>query len=155
MTLKRRDFINLSAIVAATGIAGISSCTANAQTKEKRSAMKDLQPMTKDVVPITVQEREARIEKAQRLLTEQKIGALILDAGTSMEYFTGISWWPSERTMVAIVPAKGDTRYVCPGFEESRLRELIKIGKHVYAWQEDESPYKQIAVALKDAGILS
>jgi Xaa-Pro dipeptidase len=25
----------------------------------------------------------------------------------------------------------------------------------VYAWQEDESPYKQIAVALKDAGILS
>jgi Xaa-Pro dipeptidase len=155
MTLKRRDFINLSAIVAATGIAGISSCTANAQTKEKRSAMKDLQPMTKDVVPITVQEREARIEKAQRLLTEQKIGALILDAGTSMEYFTGISWWPSERTMVAIIPAKGDTRYVCPGFEESRLRELIKIGKDVYAWQEDESPYTQIAIALKDAGILT
>ena len=42
-----------------------------------------------------------------------------------------------------------------PGFEESRLRELIKIGNDVYAWQEDESPYKQIAVALKDAGILS
>ena len=111
--------------------------------------------MTGDVVPITEKEREARIEKAQRLLTGKKIEALILDAGTSMEYFTGISWWPSERTMVAIIPAKGDTRYVCPGFEESRLRELIKIGKDVYAWQEDESPYKQIAVALKDGGILS
>jgi Xaa-Pro dipeptidase len=155
MTLKRRDFINLSAIVAATRIAGISSCTSNAQTKEKRSATDDLRSMTGDVVPITEKEREARIEKAQRLLTEQKIEALILDAGTSLEYFTGISWWPSERTMVAIIPAKGDTRYVCPGFEEPRLRELIKIGKDVYAWQEDESPYKQIAVALKDAGILS
>jgi Xaa-Pro dipeptidase len=156
MTLKRRDFINLSAIAAATGIAaGIGSCTSNAQTKEKRSATDDLQSMTGDVVPITVKEREARIEKAQRLLTEQKIEALILDAGTSMEYFTGISWWPSERTMVAIIPAKGDTRYVCPGFEESRLRELIKIGKDVYVWQEDVSPYKQIANAIKDAGILS
>src|SRR5258705_1738558 len=156
MTLKRRDFINLSAIAAATGIAaGIGSCTSNAQTKEKRSAMDDLQSMISDVVPITVKEREARIEKAQRLLTEQKLEALILDAGTSMEYFTGISLWPSERTMVAIIPTKGDTRYVCPAFEESRLRELIKIGKDVYAWQEDESPYNQIAVALKNAGILS
>jgi len=156
MTVKRRDFINLSAIAAATGIvSGISSCTSNGQTKEKRSATDDLQSMTGDVIPITVKEREARIEKGQRLLTEQKIEALILDAGTSMEYFTGISWWPSERPMVAIIPAKGDTRYVCPGFEESRLRELIKIGKDVYAWQEDESPYKQIAVALKDAGIQS
>jgi Xaa-Pro dipeptidase len=156
MTVKRRDFINLSAIAAATGIvAGISSCTSNGQTKEKRSATDHLQSMTGDAVPITVKEREARIEKAQRLLTEQKIEALILDAGTSMEYFTGISWWPSERPMVAVIPAKGDTRYVCPRFEEARLRELIKIGKDVYAWQEDESPYKQIAVALKDAGILS
>ena len=154
MTIKRRDFINLSAI-AATGMAAIGSRASNAETKGKRSATDDLQSMTGDVAPITVKEREARIKKAQRLLTEQKIEALILDAGTSLEYFTGISWWPSERAMVAIIPARGDTRYVCPGFEESRFRELIKIGKDVYAWQEDESPYKQIAVALKDAGIQS
>lgn len=155
MTLKRRDFINLSAIAAATGLTGIGSCTSNEQSKEKASATDDLQSMTNDVVPITLQEREARIEKAQRLLTEQKMEALILDAGTSLEYFTGISWWPSERTMVAIIPAKGVVSYVCPGFEESRLRELIKIGKDVYAWQEDESPYQHIAVALKDASVLS
>jgi len=156
MTLKRRDFINLSAITAVGAASGISSCTSNEQTKE-RIAAKDgrLQSMTADIAPITVKEREARIEKAQRFLTEQKIGALILDAGTSLEYFTGISWHQSERPMIAIIPAKGDTRYVCPGFEEARLRELIKIGKDVYAWQEDESPYKQIAVALKDAGIQS
>jgi Xaa-Pro dipeptidase len=57
--------------------------------------------------------------------------------------------------MVAILPAKGAISYVCPGFEESRLRELIKIGKDVYAWQEDESPYQQIALALKESNILS
>src|ERR1051326_6780772 len=155
MTIKRRDVINLSAL-AATGLAaGIGSCASNGQIKDKKPATDDLQSMTGDVVPISVQERETRIEKAQRLLTEQKIEALILDAGTSLQYFTGIAWWPSERAMVAIIPAKGDVKYVCPGFEESRLRELIKIGKDVYAWQEDESPYKKIANALKDAGIQS
>src|SRR5258706_4132661 len=100
MTLKRRDFINLSAIAAATGVvSGISSCRANEQTKEKKSAPDDIQSMTADVMPITVKQREARVEKAQRLLTENKIEALVLDAGTSLLYFTGISWWPSERPM--------------------------------------------------------
>ena len=155
MSIKRRDFINLSAMAAATTVAaGLSSCS-NGQAKEKGSPVAELKSMTGDVVPINLQEREARVEKAQRLLSENKIEALILDCGTSLQYFTGISWWPSERTMVAIIPAKGDIKYVCPGFEENRLRELIKIGKDVYAWQEDESPYKQMATALKDAGIQS
>ena len=155
MSIKRRDFINLSAMaVATTAVAGISSCT-NGQAKEKTSPIDDLQSMTGDVVTITLQEREARIERAQRLLGENKIEALILDTGTSLKYFTGISWWPSERPMVAIIPAKGEVRYICPGFEENRLRELVKIGKEVYAWQEDESPYKQVVTALKDAGVQS
>lgn len=153
MIMKRRDFINLSA-VAATGLAGINSFKSNAQTKQN-AVTNRLPSIAGDVVPISLEERQARIAKAQRLLIEQKIEALILDSGTSMLYFTGINWWPSERPMVAIIPAKGETKYVCPGFEESRLRELIKIGKDVYAWQEDESPYKQIVAALKDAGIRS
>ena len=156
MAIKRRDFINLSAMAATAGIvSGISSCTSNGQTKENKPAADDLQSMTTDVVPITLEEREARIDKAQRLMAEQKMEALILDSGTSLKYFTGISWWPSERPMVAIIPAKGEPKYVCPGFEESRFRELIKIGKDVYVWQEDESPYHQMSVALKDAGIQS
>ena len=156
MTLKRRDFISLTAMATATGVvATISSCNTKEQPKEKNIATDKLQSMTADVLPITVVEREARIQKAQRLMTEQKITALILDAGTSLQYFTGISWWPSERPMVAIIPATGNVKYICPGFEEARLRELIKIGKDVYAWQEDESPYQQMANAIKDAGILS
>ena len=150
MSLKRRDFISLSAIAAATGVvAGISSCSSPSRPTENETTSDKLQPVTADVVPISVQEREARIAKAQRLLSEQKMGALILESGTSLEYFTGISWWPSERTMAAIIPANGDIKYVCPGFEEARFRELIKIGNEVHAWQEDESPYKLIADVLK------
>ncbi len=150
MQLKRRDFINRSAIAAGAGIiTGFSSF----KNKDSKSLLNGLQQMTADVVPITIDERKARISKAQRLMTEQNIKALVLDAGTSLKYFTGVSWWPSERTMVAIIPAVGEVSYVCPGFEENRFRELLKIGKDVYAWQEDESPYQQIANAFKDANI--
>ncbi len=156
MTLKRRDFISISAMAAATGmIPGMSSCNTGNKQEEKNDLPDVLQSMLAGVEPVTIKEREARITKAQRLLNEQKIEALILDSGTSLEYFTGISWWPSERTMVAVIPAKGDIKYICPAFEEARFRELIKIGKDVYAWNEDESPYKLMANAIKDAGILS
>ena len=156
MSLKRRDFINLSVLTAATGVVStISSCNTKEASTEKASSLDDLRSMTTDIKPISTEERKTRIDKAQRLLTEQKMSALILDAGTSLEYFTGISWWPSERTMVAIIPSKGEVKYVCPGFEEARLRELITIGKDVYAWQEDESPYKQVASALKASEVLS
>ncbi len=154
MKLKRRDFINFSAMSVATGIIpGISDSVFKEEIKEKKILLNGRQPNMIDVVPITIQEREARIEKAQGLLLKQKIEALVLDAGTSMEYFTGISWWPSERPLVVVIPARGEPKYVCPAFEEGRLRELIQIGKDVYVWQEDESPYKQIANAFKDSGI--
>ena len=153
MSIKRRDFIKLSAGTAAsTALVGMSSCAAPVNTP-KASPMDGLKSMTTDIVPISVQEREARIEKAQRLMAENKIDALLLDGGTSMEYFTGVSWGQSERTMVAIIPAKGEVKFVCPAFEAERLRELLTIGKDVRTWEEHESPYIQVANVFKDFGI--
>jgi Xaa-Pro dipeptidase len=152
MTIRRRDFIGLATMTLATGmLAELSSCKADPQ---KEALTGTLKLMTGDVLPISQSEREARVAKAQRLLTENKMDVLVLDAGTGLNYFTGISWSPSERTMVAIIPAKGEIRYVCPGFEEARVREQITIGKQVYAWQEDESPYRLISTVIKDAGIV-
>ena len=152
MEMKRRNFLHLSTL--AVGTIAMNSCTP-AQEQAPDTTLEKLKQMTDNVIPITIAERKGRIEKAQRLLVETNMEALVLDAGTSLEYFTGISWWPSERPLVAIIPARGDVQYVCPGFEESRLHELITIGKNVYVWQEDESPYKQIANALKDNGVRS
>jgi Xaa-Pro dipeptidase len=153
--MKRRNFLQLSAATTGTSLlASLNSCSPS-QKRSPENLKEKLKPMTDNAVLISLKERQERIEKAQSLLVESKMEALVLDAGTSLEYFTGISWWPSERPMVAIIPAKGDVQYVCPGFEEPRLQELIAIGKKVYAWQEDESPYKQIANALKDSGVRS
>jgi len=146
MSLKRRDFIRLSA--GGGLLAGLPSFG-----KSTRAALDHLQPLA-DALPITTAERLARIEKAQRLMTENKIDALVLDAGTTaLQYFTGVGWWPSERTMVAVIPAKGDIHYISPAFEEERLRQLITIGKDVRVWQEHESPYKVVAGTFKDLGI--
>lgn len=150
--MKRRNFLQLSA---ATGAAiGLAACSTNENSSAtKVTSLDSLASMTGDIKPITVNERAGRIKKAQQLLQQNKMQALILDGGTGMNYFTGIRWGRSERTMVAIIPARGEVFYVCPGFEENRLRELIKIGKDVYAWQEDESPYQLIIDALQKAGI--
>ena len=108
--------------------------------------------MTSDVKPITDDERAARIQKAQQLMAANKIGAIFLEGGSSMFYFTGVRWGLSERPFVCVLPAKGEAAWVTPGFEEERARELVGKTAEVRVWQEDESPYKQIAGILKDRG---
>ena len=115
----------------------------------------DLKPMTDGIVPISVEERQGRVEKARKLMVENHIDAMILEPGSGLFYFTGIRWGRSERIMAAILPARGEMVYVCPGFEEERLRELILIGNEVRAWEEHESPYRLMAGILKDHGAAS
>jgi Xaa-Pro dipeptidase len=154
LNLKRRNFIQLSTLVAGSAMAtGFQSVKTAEEIAMNRTGTEILNSMTGDIVPITLTERNERVAKAQRLLLQNKMQALVLESGTALEYFTGISWWPSERAMVAVIPAKGEIKYVCPAFEEPRFRELIIIGKKVYIWQEDESPYRQIAQAFSDSGI--
>ena len=154
MSINRRDFIKASAVTAggASLLSGLSGC---AQPKEevKKSPMDDLKSMMEGVAPISLDERKGRIEKAQRLMVENKIDAIFLDGGTSMDYFTGVRWGNSERMMAAIIPAKGEVKYVSPGFEEARVRELMTLGTDVRVWQEHESPYKIVAQIFADYGI--
>jgi Xaa-Pro dipeptidase len=154
LNLKRRNFIQLSTLVAgsamAAGFQSIPTTGGNARTGKGTDTLKI---MTRDIIPISVTEREERVAKAQQLLLQNKIEALVLESGTALEYFTGISWWPSERTMVVVIPANGEIKYICPAFEEARFHELITIGKKIYTWQEDESPYQLIALSFVDSGI--
>ena len=148
MGLRRRDFINRSVIAAGAGIVtGFSSF----RKKDNNTIEPILLP--NDIPLLSPMPKGLPGLPKRSSLWQKKIEAVVIDSGTTLMYFTGVSWWPSERTFVAIIPAKGDIKYVCPAFEEDRFRELLKIGKDVYVWQEDESPYKLIATALKDSGI--
>ena len=116
-----------------------------------------LSSMRNRAKPITADERRARIERARKIMGEQKIDAIILAGGTSLNYFTGIRWGNSERLTAVILPKIGNPYIVTPAFEEDRTREQLAGGpmEHtdVAIWQEDESPFDRVAQGLKDRGI--
>jgi Xaa-Pro dipeptidase len=114
-----------------------------------------LRPMTAGAKPISADEHRARVAKLQRLLTDQGVGALIVESGTSLDYFTGVQWWRSERTTAAVIPAKGEVVIVTPAFEESSVRETLVVGGDVRPWNEHESPFERIVQALRDRGVAS
>jgi Xaa-Pro dipeptidase len=161
--MDRRQFIH-TGTAAGLGL-GLSACnnapeTAQAQAPAPAAggvhpALAALKPMTAGVKPITREERAARVQKAQQLMAANKMSAIFLEGGSSMFYFTGIRWGLSERPFVCVLPAKGEAAWVAPGFEEERARELVGKTAEVRVWQEDESPYKQIAGILKDRGAAS
>jgi Xaa-Pro dipeptidase len=113
-------------------------------------------------LPITLEEREHRVEHARELLAKTKIDALVICTGTSLTYFTGLRWGQSERFFAWVLPVKGGPFIVCPVFEEGRVRERMEAkpatlpqasATKVYTWNEDDSPYAVLVKALKDAGI--
>lgn len=114
-----------------------------------------LKSITGNAVPISADERRARVAKLQGLLREAGVGALLVEAGSSLDYFTGIQWWRSERTTAAVIPANGDVIVVTPAFEEPSVRETLAIGGDVRTWNEHESPFERIVQALKDRGVES
>jgi Xaa-Pro aminopeptidase len=107
------------------------------------------------VKPITSVEFQARVARVQQLLAEQRprLDALFIAPGTSLHYFTGVHWWPSERLLGLLIPQKGPPLVVCPAFEEARFREQLRIPAEVRVWQEDESPTKLAALTLADRGL--
>jgi Xaa-Pro dipeptidase len=106
-------------------------------------------------VPISASERQARIEKAQFLLQEFGFGALLLESGSALTYFTGIRWWRSERFTGALITADGDLCIVTPAFEEPSIREQMEFGEDVRTWEEHESPFALVTGYLAEKKLLS
>lgn len=108
-----------------------------------------LTPITGNARPISTEERLGRIARAQELMRAQDIGALLVEAGSSLLYFTGIDWWRSERLTAAIIPADGEVLIVTPGFEEPSIRESLAVPGDVHVWQEDENPIALVSDFLQ------
>ena len=160
----RRDFLVSASTAGAAVALGARSADAAVtpaaaqQGAAMPPAIRALRPMKDGVVPISVAERQARLEKARRLMREQGVDALMLTGGTSMVYFTGIQWGLSERLLAAFIPASGRPFLVTPKFEEERAMEQVALGPmtdgaDVYAWEEDEDPYAMIAGGLRARGL--
>ena len=112
--------------------------------------------MRDQVTPISVKEREERVDRAKQLMAANKIDAILLVGGTSLLYFTGMRWGGSERLLATVLPQSGKAFVVCPAFEEERAREQLNRGPledaNVMTWQEDQSPYALVASGLRALG---
>jgi len=112
-----------------------------------------LEPLTAAAHPISAAERRARIAKVQGLMQQRRVGALLVESGASLEYFTGIRWHRSERTTAAVIPARGDVLIVTPAFEEPSVRETLVVDGDVRPWNESDSPFAAIVQGLRDRGV--
>jgi Xaa-Pro dipeptidase len=140
--LRRRDF--------ALGALATGGALLFAPKLRAAPADPSLRPMTGDVVPISAAERLARVAKAQRLMQRLGFGAILIEPGASLTYFTGVQWHRSERLTAALIPVEGEAVIVTPFFEEPSVRESLAIPAQVRTWQEDEDPLRLVAGALRD-----
>ena len=149
MTLSRRTVLGVAAAAAAV----VSTTRANVRaTLPMRPRPMGLKPMTADAKPITPEERQGRLAKVQGLMQEKKIAALLVESGSTLEYFTGIHWWTSERVTAAVIPASGPVIIVTPFFESPSIREMLQVPGEIRPWQEDENPFALIAQSVSGAG---
>ena len=152
MSFNKRNFLKLSCAAGVGSFISIANASSVAIPKSSTSAL-GLKNITKDAKPITVEERQSRIKKAQGLMHKNNIAAIILEPGSAMEYFTGIQWWRSERLTCVIIPKEGEIGIITPYFEEPSVREKMSFGKDVRTWHEHESPFNRIVSFLVDRGI--
>lgn len=109
-----------------------------------------LRPWAQRAPVITREERVGRLERARELLAELGADALIVNAGPSLRYFTGLSWGATERLVAMALPRVGAPVLVCPTFELGSLRAGLGIEAEIRTWEEHENPYRLVADLLAE-----
>ena len=155
----RREFLGTGAVVALGAVTSRPLAAEPLPLQQQAPALPPaiaaLTSQKDRMVPITNDERRARIEQARRLMGNQGLDAIVLTGGTSLRYFTNMSWGLSERLLAVILPREGAPFIVCPSVERDRAEAQINegplagSGAEVMTWHEHESPYALVAQGLR------
>lgn len=114
-----------------------------------------LAPWASPALPIGTAERRARLAAAQEQMAEIGAGAMLVNAGPSLRYFTGVAWAPSERLVAMLLPAAGEPRIICPAFERGSLVAELAIDADLLLWEEDEDPVRLVGKLLAPGDTLA
>ncbi len=142
LSIDRRRVLAGAASLPLLGVAGVVRAA-----EPDLSALTDITTVTR---PIDRAERDGRIARAQALMKANNIGAVLIESGSSLIYFTGVRWSRSERLTAVVIPVEGRPCIVTPFFEEPSIRESLGIVADVRVWQEDEDALGVVAGFLKD-----
>jgi Xaa-Pro dipeptidase len=141
----RRTFL----VTAAAGLAHLSE----GEPQDVPEVIRNLKPMTDGIQPITDDERRVRMDKARRLMRENKLGAIFLEGGTSLFYFTGTRWTPTDRIFGLIFPAQGEAAWIVSGQDESKARGAMRLVTDLRISREEGNQYKLVVQFLKERGV--
>lgn len=115
-----------------------------------------LSPWANPAPVITAQERARRMDRARELTAQMGADAILIGAGASLRYFTGVTWGATERLVAMLLPVKGDPIFICPAFELGSFEASLSIpATDIRLWEEDESPSALVAQALNGAKTLA
>jgi Xaa-Pro dipeptidase len=128
-----------------TTSSGIGGSTAEAE-------LATLKPWPNPAPAITAAERAERMARAQALMGEIGADAVVVGAGPSLRYFTGVGWNATERLVAMILPREGAPVMICPRFELGSLQASLGIEAPIALWEEHESPYALAADELRKLG---
>ena len=112
----------------------------------------------KDIVPITIDERNSRLDRARDLMKQNGLNAILITTGASLQYYTGTRWGQSERLFAYVIPQAAAPFVICPHLERDRLNEAQRnFPEHdttlSYLWQENQDPFATLQHALADSSI--
>jgi Xaa-Pro dipeptidase len=136
MMIQRRQFLGTAAVAGLAATLPVPILAADAA---------DLPNLGSRAKPIAASELLDRLAKATGLMQAANMDALLIEAGSSLVYFSGVEWRRSERLTAAILTRDGEIAIVTPFFEEPSIRESLSIDAPILAWNEDESPFAAIA----------
>jgi Xaa-Pro dipeptidase len=121
-----------------------------------RAAVQEVKAATPSIPippPIGREERLARLAKARSLMAANDIGAIIIESGPSLDYFTGVQWSRSERLTGTVIPVTGEPIIVTPFFEKPSVEESLGIPAEIRTWNEHDEPLKLVADFLRERGL--
>lgn len=107
-----------------------------------------LSPLLTGCQPIALDEHQARLAALAARMAQTGLDAVWLNPGSNLTYYTGMSWYASERLVGALITADGALSYVGPAFEEGTLTLYMGIKASFAGWEEHESPYALVASLL-------
>jgi len=144
MRVKRRSFLAGGGALAAAMTLPLGRVMAEAAYE-----------LPKIALPPTIgrAERLERLARAKSLMKQNGIGAVLVESGPSLDYYTGIQWWRSERLTGVVIPAEGDPIVVTPFFERPSIAEMLQVPAEIRTWEEDEEPLKLVADFLAERGV--
>lgn len=142
--IQRRQFLGTAALAGLAATLPVPILAADAA---------DLPNLGSRAIPIAASELLDRLAKVTGLMQAANMDALLIEAGSSLVYFSGVEWRRSERLTAAILTRDGEIAIVTPFFEEPSIRESLRIDAPILAWNEDESPFAAIAQWLAPRGL--